>query len=53
LNGPDCDATRPEFLSLQEAQPLVRALFSPLERAGFRMLGIRQVMRLHMVPAEA
>jgi len=39
LNGPDCDATRPEFLSLQEVQPLVRAAFSPLERASFRMLG--------------
>jgi hypothetical protein len=26
LNGRDYDATRPEFLSLQEAQPLVRAV---------------------------
>lgn len=32
LNGRDYDATRPELLSLQEAQPLVRAAFSPLER---------------------
>jgi hypothetical protein len=39
LNGRDCDATRPEFLSLQEEQPLVRAAFSPLERASVRMLG--------------
>ena len=52
LNGRDYDATGPEFLSLQEAQPLVRAAFSPLERASFRMLGIRQLMRLHIVPAE-
>ena len=34
LNGRDYDATRPELLSLQEAQPLVRAAFSPLERAS-------------------
>jgi deazaflavin-dependent oxidoreductase (nitroreductase family) len=52
LNGRDYDATGPEFLSPQEAQPLVRAAFSPLERASFRMLGIRQLMRLHIVPAE-
>jgi hypothetical protein len=53
LNGRDYDATRPELLSLQEAQPPVRTAFSPLERASFGMLGIRQVMRLHVVPAEA
>jgi hypothetical protein len=52
LNGRDYDATGPEFLSPQEAWPLVRAAFSPLERASFRMLGIRQFMRLHIVPAE-
>lgn len=52
LNGRDYDATGPEFLSPQEARPLVRAAFSPLERASFRMLGIRQFMRLHIVPAE-
>jgi deazaflavin-dependent oxidoreductase (nitroreductase family) len=48
LNGRDYDATRPEFLSLEEAQPLVRSAFSPVERASFRMLGIRQFMRLHV-----
>ena len=52
LNGRDYDATGPEFLSPQEAWPLVRAAFSPLERASFRMLGIRQFMRLDIVPAE-
>ena len=49
LKGRDYQATRPEFLSVQEAQPLVRSAFSPLERASFRMLGIRQVMSLHVV----
>ena len=49
LKGRDYQATRPEFLGVQEAQPLVRSAFSPLERASFRMLGIRQVMSLHVV----
>ncbi len=52
LNGQDYDATQPEFLSAQDARPLVRSAFSPVERASFRMLGIRQFMRLHVVPAE-
>ncbi|MGE5293163.1 MAG: nitroreductase family deazaflavin-dependent oxidoreductase [Micromonosporaceae bacterium] len=51
LNGRDYDATQPEFLSPQEAKPLVRSAFSPLERASFKMLGIRQYMRLHVVAA--
>ena len=51
LNGQDYDTTQPEFLSAQDAKPLVRAAFSPFERASFKMLGIRQFMRLHIVPA--
>jgi len=51
VNGRGYDATQPEFLSPQEAKRLVRSLFSPLERASFRMLGIRQFLRLHVVPA--
>jgi deazaflavin-dependent oxidoreductase (nitroreductase family) len=50
LNGQDYDTTQPEFLSAQQAKPLVRAAFSPLERASFKMLGIRQFMRLHIRP---
>ena len=45
------DLTRPQFLTRQEAKPQVAAAFSPIELAGFRMLGIRQVMRLDIVPA--
>jgi deazaflavin-dependent oxidoreductase (nitroreductase family) len=51
LNGRDYAATGPEILGLEEAGPLVRSAFSPAERASFRLLGIRQVMRLHAVPA--
>ena len=53
INGRDYDATKPEFLSPQEARTLVRSAFSPLERASFRMLGIRQVLRLQASPMHA
>jgi deazaflavin-dependent oxidoreductase (nitroreductase family) len=53
VNGRDYDATQPAFLSPQEAKQLVRSAFSPLERASFRVLGIRQFMRLHVVPARS
>jgi hypothetical protein len=39
------------FLSIQDAQPLIRSAFSPLERALFRLLGIRQVLSLRAAPA--
>ncbi len=48
LRGRDYSATQPELHSRQEAMPLVRAAFGPMERAGFRMLGIRQVMTLQL-----
>jgi deazaflavin-dependent oxidoreductase (nitroreductase family) len=51
LNGRDYHATAPEFLSWQEATMLIKSTFSPVERAGFRLLGIRQFMRLRAVPA--
>jgi hypothetical protein len=38
-------------MSRQEAKPLVEAAFSPIERAGFRMLGIKQVMYLRAASA--
>jgi len=41
------------FLNLQEARPLVKSAFSPLERASFRLLGIRQFMRLQISPISA
>jgi deazaflavin-dependent oxidoreductase (nitroreductase family) len=49
LEGNDYEATQPEFLSREEAKPYIRSAFGPLERAGVRMLGIRQFMRLRVV----
>jgi len=53
LNGRDYQASNPEFLSPQEARPLTRSAFSPLERASFRMLGIRQFMCLRISAAQS
>jgi hypothetical protein len=39
-------------MNRHEAKPLVQAAFSPMERAGFRILGIKQVMILQTVSAE-
>jgi deazaflavin-dependent oxidoreductase (nitroreductase family) len=52
LQGATYQATQPEFLSWQEAEPLLRSAFSAVERAGFRMLGIRQFLRLHALPTQ-
>ena len=52
LGGRDYQATQPEFVSADDAGPLVRSAFGPLERASFRMLGIRQFMTLHIMSAE-
>ena len=52
IKGEDYDLTQPQVMSRQEAKPLVQAAFSPMERAGFRVLGIKQVMILRTVSAE-
>lgn len=49
-DGHDYQAARPELLDRRQAAPLARSAFSPLERASFRMLGIRQFMRLEIGP---
>ena len=51
INGRDYHATNPELLNRENAGDLLKSTFSPVERAGFRLLGIRQFMRLHAVPA--
>jgi deazaflavin-dependent oxidoreductase (nitroreductase family) len=51
IGGEDYDVTQPRVMSRQEAKPLVQAAFSPTERVGFRMLGIKQVMILRVVSA--
>ena len=53
LDGRDYQASQPEFLGRDQASELIRQMFSPLERVSFRLLGIRQVMRLHAVPASS
>ncbi len=52
IEGEDYDVTQPQIVSRQEARPLVQAAFGPMERAGFRVLGIKQVMSLRLVSAE-
>jgi deazaflavin-dependent oxidoreductase (nitroreductase family) len=51
IKGEDYDVTQPQVMSRQEAKPLVQAAFSPMERAGFRILGIKQVMIMRTVSA--
>jgi hypothetical protein len=51
LDGRDYQASQPEFLGRDQARELIKPMFSPLERASFRLLGIRQFMRLHAAPA--
>jgi deazaflavin-dependent oxidoreductase (nitroreductase family) len=51
LAGVGYQASAPVLLSPEEAAPLVRAAFGQLERASMRPLGIRQFLRLSVVPA--
>ena len=53
INGRTYHATDPQFLSREEAGPLLKAAFSPMQRVGTRLLGIRQFLRLHAVPAKS
>jgi hypothetical protein len=52
MDGENFDVTQPQVMSRQEAKPLVQSAFSPINRAGFRMLGIKQVMTLRVASAE-
>jgi deazaflavin-dependent oxidoreductase (nitroreductase family) len=47
LDGTDYRAVQPELADRDQATPVVRAAFGPVERAMFRMLGIRQYLLLH------
>ncbi len=51
VDGQEYAADAPEFLDRGAVGPLLAAAFSPVERAGFRLLGIKQYLRLHVVPA--
>jgi deazaflavin-dependent oxidoreductase (nitroreductase family) len=48
LNGQRYHTVRPEFHGAVEARPLVCAVFGPIERFAFRMLGIKQFMTLRV-----
>ena len=50
-NGRNYAATKPEFLDGRDVAPLLASLFSPADRAFFRLLGIRQYLRMHVAPA--
>jgi deazaflavin-dependent oxidoreductase (nitroreductase family) len=49
INGRSYRATNPQFISREEAGPLLRAAFSPAQRAGMRALGVRQFLRLNAI----
>ena len=48
LNGVDYQAVRPQLVDIADARDIVRQAYGPFQRAGFRMLGIRQVMVLRL-----
>jgi deazaflavin-dependent oxidoreductase (nitroreductase family) len=50
LEGVVYEASAPALVSPEEADPHVRAAFGLLERSSMRMLGIRQFLRLSVVP---
>lgn len=51
VSGQDYEATEPQFVDRADAGPLLRPVFGPVMRAGFRLLGIKQYLRLRVVPA--
>ena len=46
LDGTEYRAVEPTLADRDQARPVVRAAFGPVERAMFRMLGIRQYLLL-------
>ena len=51
LNGVDYRVNQPRLAGRAQAAPLVRAAFGPVMRAGFGVLGIRQVLLLTLADA--
>ena len=49
LGGHTYRATSPELITWADDRALIASAFNPVLRAGFRLLGIRQFMRLHAV----
>jgi deazaflavin-dependent oxidoreductase (nitroreductase family) len=46
LDGTEYRAVQPELADRDQARPVLRAAFGPVERVMFRMLGIRQYLLL-------
>jgi deazaflavin-dependent oxidoreductase (nitroreductase family) len=51
VNGQEYTAVTPRFVDRRDAGPLLQSTFGPVERASFRLLGIRQYLRLDVVPS--
>jgi deazaflavin-dependent oxidoreductase (nitroreductase family) len=51
LGGQHFEVTQPLFLDAADARPMVRSAFNPAMRLTFKVLGIKQFMRLRLVPA--
>jgi hypothetical protein len=49
VNGQDYRATEPEFYDREAAAQLLASVFSPVFRGTFRLLGIKQYLRLRVV----
>ena len=47
LGGRTYRATGPELVTWADDKPLIASAFNPALRAGFRLLGIQQFVRLH------
>ena len=46
-DGTDYRAVEPELADRSQAAPVLRAAYTPVDRAAFRVLGIRQYLLLH------
>jgi deazaflavin-dependent oxidoreductase (nitroreductase family) len=47
ISGRAYRATSPEFLTREQARPLLKAAFSPAQRFGVRLLRVRQFLTMH------
>jgi deazaflavin-dependent oxidoreductase (nitroreductase family) len=52
LNGTVYRVVAPQVLEARRAKPLIREAFGPVERLMFKMLGIKQFMRLQLAAAD-
>jgi deazaflavin-dependent oxidoreductase (nitroreductase family) len=53
LGGVDYEAVQPEVVSAEAARPAVRSAYSPVQRAMFRMLGIKGYLMLRLAQGRA